>query len=301
MSGIPEPIQSMFDKAGYFRASLWQSLLTKAALATGCYDAVCPFGFELSGDNKWLSRPLYRFYVLVGGDIPPLPEGNKIGRPFARHVMDLLSKTDPEFFNKFAFIRVNRTLNFRLKGPDYVATETDALLGVLTLSDKRGALHAYADYFISLLASPDFSHGEFTFFDRFPRVRRRLIQLTYMAIWLAESLALPLTLPKPPGTYSQLYKTEIRDFYSGDFSKPPNDDEVTFFEITAKPVFNAFRAYLHGRSAEQPYSFEVDDLFSGRRISATLSHFDYEQLYNFVTQSYLNFKEPMPLPETSST
>jgi len=284
--------KSLIDDAGYFRASLWQNLLTKAAEATGKYDAICPFGFELSRDIQWLKRPLNRFYVLVGGEFPPQPEATWIGDQFARHVVQLLAETDPDFRQRMAFVRVNRTSNFRLKGPAYVASESDTLLGVLTIGDKRGALQAYADYVVSLLASSDFSHGEFAFFHEFPRVRRRLIQLTYMAIWINEGLGLSLLLPKPPGTYSYLYKTEIRDFYTGEFRKPPTDDEVAFLETVAKPVFTSFRDYLHKKSTANPYRFDVADLFSGNRISATLGLDDYERLTRFVKDTYLSYREP---------
>ncbi len=301
MSRSTEPVQPLVDGAGYFRLSIWRSLLTKAAVATGgpC-DAICPFGFELSGDIEWLKRPVNRFYVLVGGDIPGPAQARAIGRRFAGHLMDLLSITDPGFCKQIAFIRINRTRNFRLKESTYVASESDALLSVLTLNDKRGALSAYTDYLISLVACSTFCHGEFTFFDRFPRVRRRLIQLTYMTIWIAEGLGLPLALTKPTSTFSQLYKTELRDFYAGNFKKPPSDDETAFLENVAKPVFTSFRNYLHERSATHPYTFEAEDLFSGNRVSATLSIGDYERLFNFVKQSYLSYTEPLSLPKTSS-
>lgn len=286
------PSGALIEDAGWFRASAWQDLLTQAAQAIGAYDAICPFGFELSRDTQWLQRPLNRFYVLMGGDFPPLPQATHIGNQFARNVMQLLLAADPAFANRMAFVRVNRTSNIRLKGKDYVASENDALIGVLTIQDPRGALQAYADYVVSLLAASDFRHGEFAFFHEFPRTRRRLIQLTYMAIWIAEGLGLPLSLPKPPGTYSYLYKTEIRDFYTGEFRKPPNEDEVSFLENVAKPIFTMFRDYLHGRSVERPYSFEVADLFSGRKVSARLGRDDYEQITAYVKDTYLAYREP---------
>ena len=301
MKSSSEPVCSLVDSAGYFRVSVWRRLLDAAALATSSdCDAICPFGFELSGDVGWLKRPINRFYVLVGSDFATPLQAKTICGKFAEQLMDQLLVADQDLHRRIAFIRVCRTQNIELKGSGHIPSDSDSLLSVIPLRNKRGALAAYTDYLISLAACTTFCHGEFVYFDRHPRARRRLIQLTYMVGWIGESLGLRLPTAKDATSLTHLYATELQDFYAGNRMQPPNDAEVSFLRNVALPTFKTVRRYLHDRIELHPYTFETEDLFTGKRISATLNAVDYERLVEKLMKTYLSHTEPMTAAKRGS-
>ena len=76
---------------GRFDCQRWRSIVRKAArLAHPGADAICPFGFELTGNPSFLQFQLRRFYVYAG-----LPE--PLLDVFAHHLLEGLREECPDF------------------------------------------------------------------------------------------------------------------------------------------------------------------------------------------------------------
>ncbi|GHE10344.1 hypothetical protein [Streptomyces alanosinicus] len=87
-----------FASDGAFNIAAWREIVTRAAASTDPrIQAICPFGFEVTNDARFIRRNLNRFYVYLG--IPPnLNPSAAWSVAFAEHLGKIVSECAPDYW-----------------------------------------------------------------------------------------------------------------------------------------------------------------------------------------------------------
>jgi len=169
---------------GEFNLQLWRQLLADAAKGIDTdntnIEVINPFGFEVTGDRKFLQRNLRRFYCYFGSankfEKPPTELAIKLFDNFYK----LLLQTDPDFASKIALLIVESDSNFKklLKDNNYQPSNTDKIFVIEHRIFEEDLLTDYANYLISTLwGFHNKTLPELARFSESQSVRYRIFQL----------------------------------------------------------------------------------------------------------------------------
>src|SRR5262249_54085966 len=116
-------------------------------------EAICPFGFELTGDPGFLARRLKRFFLYVGAAGAFNKPCDDLACTFFQNLHRNIVGADPTFADEIVALVVERDSHFKrlLKSPDYEPTPRDKVFTIEHRLYSEDLLTDYADFMISTL------------------------------------------------------------------------------------------------------------------------------------------------------
>ncbi len=119
----------------------WRMLVNDAALRCGpVREAVCPFGFEVTGDRSFLSKDLRRFYVYVGVSEAAVEPHHFIAEQYAEKLMESMEIRYPRLFNHIdVVVTPRRTIHLHSREPKRA-------IYIFVRPTHAGLIHEWAAY-----------------------------------------------------------------------------------------------------------------------------------------------------------
>jgi hypothetical protein len=273
-----------------FRLRRWREVLDRVAaeVSENC-QAICPFGFEVLGDPKFLRGDLTRFYVLL--KIAPGDAGisDALGLEFATSLYSELAEWAPDFARSVQLVRCNRSTCMTGQGDPAVPVR---MINVLCRVTRDPPLTDYGKYVVAAIDGILTGElGEAHWFERSTRARRRLFQLFQMIDFVFHAVhSTELAGGKLPG--SLVYREELKDFMVGRENQPVRPEERMALEEIVRPKLRELSIRLRApvNDADRIVRETVGDCYADRVLTINASTGMMTPMIDFIARTYTQFE-----------
>lgn len=277
---------------GSFHLRSWRDLLNRATkdLSADC-EAICPFGFEVFDDKRFLSRDLKRFYILLRVLPEDAGSSDEIAFEFIDELRHRLAAQAPLFYQSVGIWRANRVTLPGRSGELSRGIDGMRMVNVLCRITRKPALEDYGRYVIAAVDGIlDRTLGEAASFEQSTRARRRLFQLfqildrSFHQVFFTK-LTTQRLHPRA------LYENELLDFQRGRENQPVTHEEIESLNHVVLPALRNLSALLKTPlSPEDPVQeLQVADCYSDHFLKLRGSTMRIARLVDFIESSYRSY------------
>jgi hypothetical protein len=273
------------DKDGSFDLRKFRAYLDVAARRTNpAMQAICPFGFELFGDNSYLRKELDRIYVLIR--FPPDQQNSDISLRFVELLCLLLKTNAPHFFGSIGLVRLDKQ--------NLLRPNNDMSTRILNVRTRGTTISALDDYAYYIMASTDgilsSQLGESAAFESTPRARRRVYQLFRMVEYLVDKCfgleSSRIVLPPPNSSLC-----EIHDLLADTAINPYSSQDMIVFRDRLIPRLLDIQIILRSPwdGVVDSLNYKIRDLYTDNFIEARLNQSRALTMKDYIVNSYHAF------------
>lgn len=256
-------------------------------------EAISPFGFEVLGNKKFLSKNLKRFYCYIG-----IPQQKKISKQTELKLIKQFSETlfhsigthFPELKTSF-ILKILQDEFIKLRPNSYIPKDSDKLLDIQVRYVNTEILDDYADYIITTLSALHNEKDEAKFFMNNTRFRSRTFQLYIMQECLYKDY-LPhmneheLLLHKM--IFSKI-KNNVDIFYNENKLNIPADEaEMQIMQELVKPRLKLMMNEAKNHS--DVFKLQSESYHVADTLSLDIGKGMYKDIKEKIKKSYLSFQ-----------
>jgi len=254
-------------------------------------EAICPFGFEMFNDKRFLARDLQRLYILLRVLPDDGGSSDDIAFEFINRLKQQLAIQSPSFLQSVGIWRANRVTLSGITEENAWTTDRMRMVNVLCRITREPALVDYGQYVIAALDGIlNRTLGEAESFERSTRARRRLFQLFQM---LDRSFhhTFNTTLSTQMLHPRALYENELRDFQQGRENQPVTTEELESLNHVVLPALKKLSALLKTplSATDEIEELPIADCYSNRILNLRGSKMRIARLVDFIESSYREY------------
>jgi hypothetical protein len=277
-----------------FDIGRWRSVINRAATDVTAtlhkpVDVICPFGFEVFRNRRFLLKTLRRFYCYLGSQDASPQTASRIEMLFADALRDRLEQEWREIASEFVVYKTRSGIRHTTR-PDMHYSKNDRMISI-SCQASNDILFDYATYIVcAVKAICNGTLPEAKDFDHSQAARNRIFQLYLMEEVLFSSLISPLSADEDERRRRLFNQDNRIEFVLRQHSSPfaTKKDWYIFQHLIQKRLCLMEKAMLGDGMADCEIIRSPGFHGSGE-VSMQISKFIYKNAMDLLCSTYVEF------------